>query len=228
MERINVIGTNGWSLENNSFNELNFKFITDNDKYVTEESQMFTIKFKVKDTITEEVQTSIKIKGITASGGYGIIGTKDAEVTIAIQIPDEPIEEKITSDVYVINDQDKDISRILPETTVAQFKQNVTTEQEMVFIDAEGNTLGEQDIIGTGMTIKVGKTLEYTLVVTGDMDGDGEITINDLAKVKLHLIEYELLIGIHLKAADVDFDKEITVNDAAQIKLVLIDLMEIK
>lgn len=228
LERISVTGANGWSLENNSFNEQNFKFITDNDKYITEESQMFTMKFKVKDTITENTKTSIKIKGITASGGYGIIGTKDAELAVAVEIPEEPVEEKITSDVYVINDQDKDISRILPETTVEQFKQNVTTEQEMVFIDKEGNTLGEQDIIGTGMTIKVGETLEYTLVVTGDLDGDGEITINDLAKVKLHLIEFELLTGIHLKAADVDYDKEITVNDAARIKLVLIDLMEIE
>lgn len=230
LERIGVTGKNGWTLEEDYFfNEENLKFITDNNKYITEAGEIFTIKFKVKDAITEETQTTIKVKGITASGGEGVIGTKDAESAISIQIPEpEPVEEKITSDVYVINDEDKDISRIAPETTVAQFKENVTTEQEMVFIDKEGNVLGEDSIIGTGMTIKVGETLEYTLVVTGDIDGDGEITINDLAKVKLHLIEYEFLTGIHFKAGDVDNDKEMTVNDAAQIKLVLIDLMEIK
>lgn len=98
----------------------------------------------------------------------------------------------------------------------------------MVFIDKEGNTLGENDILATGMTIKVGETLEYTLVVTGDLDGDGEISVNDLAQVKLHLIDYEKLTGIRFKAGDLDNDAEITINDAAQIKLVLINLMEIK
>ena len=189
---------------------------------------MLTIKFKVKDTITEATKTTIKMKGITASGGDGIIGTRDAQVEIAIQIPEEPVEEKITSDVYVINDEDKDISRIAPGTTVAKFKENVETEQEMVFIDKEGNTLGENDILATGMTIKVGETLEYTLVVTGDLDGDGEVSVNDLAQVKLHLIDYEKLTGIRFKAGDLDNDAEITINDAAQIKLVLINLMEIK
>ncbi len=228
LDRISITGKNGWELKADAINEENLKFVIDNGAYVTQDGEMLTIRFKVKDTITEATNTTIKLKGITASGGDGIIGTKDAEVAIAIQIPDEPVEEKITSDVYVINDEDKDISRIAPGTTVATFKKNVETEQEMVFIDSEGNTLGEADILATGMTIKVGETLEYTLVVTGDLDGDGEVSVNDLAQVKLHLIDYEKLTGIRFKAGDIDNDADITINDAAQIKLVLINLMVIK
>ena len=78
------------------------------------------------------------------------------------------------------------------------------------------------------MKVKVGKTLEYTIIVTGDTDGDAQITVNDLADLKLHLIEQELLTGISLKAANIDGDNQITVNDVAQIKLVLIGLFEIK
>ena len=78
------------------------------------------------------------------------------------------------------------------------------------------------------MKVKVGKTLDYTIIVTGDIDGDAQITVNDLAKIKLHLIKKELLEGIDLKAANVDKDTEITVNDVAQLKLVLIGLFEIK
>ena len=98
----------------------------------------------------------------------------------------------------------------------------------MVFTDKEGNTLNDQSVLGTGMTVKVGETLEYTIVVTGDIDGDAEITVNDLAKIKLHIIGKELLKGISLKAADVDEDTRITVNDVARIKLVLIGLFEIQ
>ncbi|MCI8384066.1 MAG: hypothetical protein HFJ33_04290, partial [Clostridia bacterium] len=228
LDRISITGKNGWSLKGDSINEENLKFVTDNDGYITQNGEMLTIKFKVKEGITEATETTLKVKGITASGGDGVIGTRDTEIKIGIEIPEEPVVEKITSDVYVINDEDKDISRIAPGTTVTKFKENVETEQNMIFLDFEGNALEENDIIATGMTIKVGETLEYTLVVTGDLDGDGEISVNDLAQVKLHLIDYEKLTGIRFKAGDLDNDAEITINDAAQIKLVLINLMEIK
>ena len=79
------------------------------------------------------------------------------------------------------------------------------------------------------MVLKVGDNeLQYTIIVTGDIDGDTEITTNDLAKLKLHLIDDEELTGNSIKAADVDKDGEITINDIAQIKLVLINLMEIQ
>ncbi len=227
LERISMTEQNGWDSDENSFNEENFKFVIDNDKYVTEAGTMFKVKFKVKDTLTENTKTTVKIKGVTASGGYGVIISNDSEMEIGIQIPDEE-EEKITSEKYDINEQDKDISKIAPKTTVAQFKEKVTTKQTLVFTDKEGNILNDNSILGTGMKVKVGETLEYTIIVTGDIDGDTEITINDLAKLKLHLIEQELLQGISLKAADIDEDAQITVNDAAQIKLVLIDLFEIK
>lgn len=92
----------------------------------------------------------------------------------------------------------------------------------MVFTDEYGNVLQEESQLKTGIKLKVGKTLQYTLVVTGDIDKDAEITINDLAQIKLHLIGKGLLTGIEIMAADVDEDKEITINDLAQIKLILI------
>ncbi len=229
LEKISITGQNGWESDKNSFNKENFKFVIDNEDYVTEAGAIFKVKFKVKDTITENTSTTVKIKGITASGGYGVIISNDSEIEIGVQIKEE-IEEKeeIKSEKYDINEQEKDISRIVPETTVAQFKKNVTTKQTLVFIDKEGNTLSDDSVLGTGMKVKVGKTLEYTIVVTGDIDGDAQITVNDLADLKLHLIEQELLTGISLKAANIDGDNQITVNDVAQIKLVLIGLFEIK
>lgn len=73
------------------------------------------------------------------------------------------------------------------------------------------------------MTVDVGETYHLTLVVTGDIDQNGEITITDLAQLKLHYIEKELLSGASLKAADMNYDNEITITDVAQIKLILIE-----
>ena len=86
----------------------------------------------------------------------------------------------------------------------------------------------QQKIITTGTKIKVGKTLQYTLVVIGDIDSDGKITINDIAKLKLHIIEEQLLEGIKLKSADIDNDGQVTINDLAQMKLILIDLLKLQ
>ena len=229
LEKISITGQNGWESDKNSFNEENFKFIIDNGDYVTEAGAMFKVKFKVKDTIKENTKTIVKIKGVTASGGYGVIISNDSEIEVGVQIKEEVEEkEEIKSEKYDINEEEKDISKISPNTTIAQFKKNVTTKQTLVFTDVEGNVLTDEKILGTGMKVKVGKTLEYTIIVTGDVDEDAKITVNDLAQIKLHLIEQELLTGIRLKAANVDRDTQITINDAAQVKLVLIGLFEIK
>ena len=97
-----------------------------------------------------------------------------------------------------------------------------------MFTSEEGTLLAEDEIVTTGTKIKVGKTLQYTLSVIGDIDSDGKITINDLAKLKLHLIEKQLLEGIKLKSADINNDGKITLDDLAQMKLILIDILEVE
>ena len=77
-------------------------------------------------------------------------------------------------------------------------------------------------MVCTGTIVKVGDELEYTIIVVGDINGDGTVTVTDLAKLKLHLIKKELLTGIEFKAADVKMDKDLTITDLAKIQLHLI------
>ncbi len=224
LERIDVDGQNGWNLGENSFNEENFKFIIDSNKLVTDSGDIFKMKFRVKNTVTEEAKTVIKVKGISASGGDGIVGANDTSIEVGIKLSKEPA--KITSDKYVI--EKTTIARVAPGTTLKTFKENVEANREIVILDKDGNELEEDSALGTNMTLKVGEELQYTIIVTGDIDGDTEITTNDLAQLKVHLIDYEKLTGNSLIAADVDNDKEVTINDLAQIKLVLINLLEIQ
>lgn len=205
-------------------NEDNFKFVTDAENYVTEGGKVFTIKFKAKDTITEATQTTIAIKNVVASNGLMDIESNDAQLEVKIEMPKQP--DSITSEKYVI--EEDIISRIAPKTTVKVFKENVEAVGELVFTDKTGKVLGENDVLGTGMKLQVGDTLHFTLVVTGDIDENGELNITDLAQMKLHYIEKQLLTGISLKAADIDGNGEITITDLAQIKLVLIGKKEIK
>ncbi|MCI8309464.1 MAG: hypothetical protein HFJ45_04590 [Clostridia bacterium] len=223
LERIEIVGQNGWTLDNKSFNEENLKFIIENEQKVNVVSDILKIKFKVKDTAESENKTVIKIKGISASGGEVPIYTADSEIEIGLDLHEKPTE--ITSDKYVIDEKSEIISRIAPNTTVAQFKNNITANKEIVVLDKDGNVLKENAILGTGMQIKVGKTTQFKSIVIGDLDGDGEITILELAKIKLHYIDAKHIeTEMELMAADLDADGEITINDIAQVKLVIIGL----
>ncbi len=221
LEIVQIESQNNWDMEE-SFNEENFQFVTDNNQYVTQDSDIFKIKFKVKDSVTEALNTIIKIKNIEASNGEMDISSPDAQIEKSI----EKRPELITSEKYKI--ENAVIHRVKPGTTVSEFKANVQTMQNITITDKEGKVLGENEILATGMTLQVGSSLQFTLAITGDIDGNGQITLTDLAKLKLHYINKKLLTGVNLKAADLNGDDGITITDLAKLKLVLINLKEIE
>lgn len=60
--------------------------------------------------------------------------------------------------------------------------------------------------------------------IIGDIDGDGEVTINDVALMKLHIVEIEELPEDRFEVADMNKDNEIDITDMAILKLVLLGL----
>lgn len=187
LERIDIISQDNWDM-NGGFNEENLKFIIDNNNYISNDSTIFTIKFKAKETIEETIDTTIIVKDIVASNGSIDITSQNAEININIQKIQES--DRFTSEVYSI--EDEYVTKITAGTTVSEFKANVDAYPNVIIKDKNGNVLQDTDIIATGMTVDVGKTYHRTLVVTGDTDGNGEVTITDLAQLKLHYIEKEL------------------------------------
>lgn len=203
-----------------SINESNFKFVTDAEKFINETANVFTIKFRVKEEITVPTNTIISVKNIIGSNGLENISSENANLNLTIV----KREDFITSEKYIV--EDEIISRIKPNTTITELRKNINASQDIVIIDKNGNILENDQKIGTGMQLKVGK-LTYTLSVIGDIDGDGEISVADLSKIKLHLIDLETLTGLELKSGNIDGIDEITLIDLAQMKLVIIDLLVI-
>ncbi len=231
----NFQSKNDW--EELKYNKETGEFIAIKKSGSKEAEEILQIKLEVKEE-AKATKTQVKIKDIVTSEGKEDIQINEKMLAIDIieeqeEKPEDPKKpEKITSEKYKI--EEGYISRIIPKTTVHDFEQNVRlenviTDPKMVFTDEEGNKLAENSKIKTGTKLKVGTTLQFTLIVIGDTDKDSEITINDMANIKLHLIETQKLTGIALKAADVDnIDNDVTINDLAQIKLILIDLLELK
>lgn len=218
LEKIEIQEENGWSIEN-GYNEANRKFVIDNGEFQTGNTKMLNLKFKVKEGIEVGTQTTVKVKNIVCSDAINDIPVSDSSIDLNIIQDEAPY---IISRSYEIQDEAKIISRIPSDTTFAEFTKNVETNKQIAIFDKKGNVISDTDIIGTEMTLQLDGEENYVLIVTGDLDGNGKITITDLAKLKLHCIEKEILSGNLLISADLNNDKKISVTDIAQIKMVLI------
>ncbi len=73
-------------------------------------------------------------------------------------------------------------------------------------------------IVSTGDYIVDGKDAKYTIVVTGDIDGDGVIGITDTAAIKLHFAKTITLENANFQAADNNNDNRVTATDYLRLK----------
>lgn len=88
-------------------------------------------------------------------------------------------------------------------------------------------------IIATGDKVAVydNKGVEkavYNIVIYGDVNADGKISIVDLARVQKHLLELSKLEGNHKNAADVNRDGKVSILDLARIQKHLLEITKIK
>ncbi|MBE6673363.1 MAG: hypothetical protein E7599_07615, partial [Ruminococcaceae bacterium] len=83
-------------------------------------------------------------------------------------------------------------------------------------------------VAATGDVLKVedetGKVYcSYTVVVRGDVNGDGRVNITDMLQVRAHVRGQKELTGSYAAAADVSGDGRISILDFIQIKLSLLN-----
>jgi hypothetical protein len=82
--------------------------------------------------------------------------------------------------------------------------------------------LSSSAAVGTGMTVKLingtSTKATYTVVVTGDINGDGTISVTDMVSAKAQILGKSKLSGAHLTAADTNGDGTVSITDFVQIK----------
>ena len=113
-----------------------------------------------------------------------------------------------------------------PATTVKNIKDKYAGA---VVKKADGTDIsGTQDSIGTGMTVTIdGKT--YTVVKYGDVNGDGNVDIIDLAYIKRNLLGTVKLENCYQKAGNLQKNsQEIDIIDMALLKRHLIGTQAIE
>ena len=80
----------------------------------------------------------------------------------------------------------------------------------------------QKNSIATGMEVRLvvnGQTVKsLSVVVTGDINGDGNITLSDMLMIKSHILGKTTLSGAAALAADTNDDKALSITDFLQIK----------
>ena len=105
------------------------------------------------------------------------------------------------------------ISRISIDTTVAKFMENFTDDEGITVRNGD-TVLSENDIIISGNTVSISDK-SYTCAVTGDLNGDGSISLNDVTEMLKYIAGWDS--SVHIPAMDVNLDSENTLSDVTHL-----------
>ena len=128
---------------------------------------------------------------------------------------------KITSDKYFVNSASGAVSLIDPGTTVKTLLSGFNYK-EYLSVVKDGKTLSDTDIVGTGCEVRLTVNGELydkcVIVITGDVNGDGKITITDYLKIKERIQNGTPLSKEKEYSADVNGDGKVTMTDYLRLK----------
>lgn len=133
----------------------------------------------------------------------------------------------MTTDRYKISDS---YLRAVPLGTKTSTLQSHMLPSEYVTIHKGSATASGQ--VGTGMTVEFAPadkvTQKLTVVVTGDINGDGNCTLTDMVQLRAHLLKKNTLKNAALQAADINGDGSCTLTDMVQLRAHLLGRSKIK
>ena len=134
---------------------------------------------------------------------------------------------EITSDEYKITEIEKEkyIIGIYQNTRAETVKNNIKTESTIKIYNEEGQGITDETIVKTGNKIQIGNNT-YIAIVCGDVNGDGNVSVTDLAKIKAHIIGKEISEGAKGIATDVDASGKVTSTDILNLKRLIVRIIE--
>ena len=111
-------------------------------------------------------------------------------------------------------------------TTKEDLMQKIDTNMSYEIKDQNGEKIEDTDLIGTGTVIEFENGETYTIIIEGDVDGDGKLTANDLLRVKRHIVGIEgyEIEGVYKEAVDLQKDDVIDITDLLRIKRKVVGL----
>ncbi len=197
----------------------------------------------IVNAIARHPEANVKVTGGGAGQTTGSVitikvtakdGVTTSEYKITVEYVDQNGKPAFDSDSYTIG-ENNDITGIsgYPLTKEA-FMANLTiTDGTYEIYAADGETVLENTAnVGTGAVVKVfdrfGELYDtYTVLIYGDVSGDGAIDALDMLMIQKHLQKLLTLGEINQVAADVSRDKTVDALDMLMIQKQLMKIFEI-
>ena len=151
--------------------------------------------FEISDSILDIEKSDVCIKGFTKKV--------------------EKEEKYFESEKYHIDEEY--IKNVEVSTTVKEFLRNIITNQQVEIFN-EDKLLTDSDKLKTGMELKVGDKT-FKIVVIGDINADGKLSLLDISKLIYHYNEDEkyLLKDEFKQAGDLNSDGKISIIDISKL-----------
>ena len=201
-----------------SDNSANPTTYTINTPYITLVDLPDQQKYIFKGWYTSNDENATKVTGIDTSKLGNIVLYAHWENDLLYYASEKYKVGENNIDIY--EDGDIYLDKIEPKTTVKKLIENSDTNGTITVIDAQGNEVKEDELVGTGMTIKVTRydeEITMTAVVMGDLDGNGLVTATDLSTLNQTILKTTTIEGAVFKAADLDDNEKLTATDLSTI-----------
>ena len=220
---------------------------------VTEETTEITVtavpnskEVTVTGTGSVQLHTGENLIPVTVTATSGQVRTYTLSVFCEADVPepppvdppidppvDPPVEPPVVtptptigSTAYTIGDT---ITGVEPQTAIADFVAALTVTDGTAKLFAADGAEKVQGILATGDTLKVydndGKEcIALTVLIYGDVNGDGKITSQDLRRIQRHILGTAPMEGTMLIVGDVNRDGKISSQDLRQAQRFILGL----
>ena len=220
------------------------KFTKDEENILVGKSKKLDVTVSPSWTQSSDIIWESNSSKVTVSQDGTITANEAGQATITLKFVNKSISDTILVNAIQLSDNtfynvtdkytltnNKYISKIGEKVTKQAFINNISISDDL---KVEVQTQTNQDYVGTGTKVYIihkatGTVLdEYTCIIYGDVDGDGEITARDYTFIKNHIMEVKLITDPNMSlASDTDNDKEITARDYTFIKNHMMDVKKI-
>ena len=160
------------------------------------------------------------IDGVITANGVGSTNitakAKNEEIKAVCKVNVKELPDEVTLEFdESLRVEADEISHLNTEKlTVGEVKKLIKTNLKLEFCNDQNEILKEEDKIGTGSKLILKNELEeviyeYTFILYGDVNGDGEINSLDVLIIQKHILEIKEITGIFLKSANTSKNGEL-------------------
>lgn len=188
-----------------------------------EDKNLDTIKLLKNDV---EVEGYLSGTPIIESGKYILTVTdkfqNETKVTFEIDVSGVIIsttDKVVITEEEILQEETKPVIKVLTaKLEGAKIREMISSEMPFEILNSQDEGISDDNYIGTGYKIKMEGGKIYTIIVAGDLNGNGEISLNEVvqaAKVAVGITTQSE--ELKFKAMDITGNGKINVSDVAAI-----------